>query len=550
MTGQSWVINLARRHDRRKKFTKNYNDLGPNLPLNIINAIDGTNAKDFNIVEIQQLLKSVSEENDYNDNPRIRATVLSHMNVWQNIANGDDDYGMIFEDDIFFRTSNNQNNHLLDLDCPFKKLWPDMEKNFPKSFLDGESIIYFGVGDFLPIHTNPPTEQMLKAQEKDHVTKIINKYFGIPKFKSAYVFDWLGGFSYILSKKGAQRLLDLSKSEPIKTAVDVWLKKSFENKMYLTVPLLTYHSNYDFNIYDSDTWGVSTPIISDDNDDNDDDEKNKNKSLILENKNYTITFLIPTKNRIETLEKTIKSILLNSSGHLKINFVVYVDDDDLKTKEFIKNNAEKYNIIILAGNNIGRRYLHTMYNMMSKLALNSTFIAIWDDDTIITTNSWDKKLLDYYKISGIENRIETDLNIFSSSDTAIACFQLVGNEKSSWDFRNPILTSNFIRKLGHVSKSAHVLEYIKFISYLSHVNMFIRDIDIEKIVSNHHDYDRVQLEESFKINPTAKYDIDKDIGKIVNSPEYRACGLWIKNPKEWKTKILIGNMADELNMKR
>ena len=61
-------------------------------------------------------------------------------------------------------------------------------------------------------------------------------------------------------------------------------------------------------------------------------------------------------------------------------------------------------------------------------------------------------------------------------------------------------------------------------------------------------YDRLQIREAFRTDPTIKYNIDKDVKKILESPEYKACGLWIKNPEGWNEKKLIGDMADQLKI--
>lgn len=580
--GQSYVINLKRRSDRKERFSQNYELYGPRIPLNFIDAIDGTDPK--NVLE-HSLLGHTSSENDYGDNPRIRATILSHMMAWSSIVESGE-YGLIFEDDIIFRE-----------DGKFKRLWDKISKSWPSKFRNKKrkeyktqsvqkssiytepTIIYFGTGDFLPIHTEPPTEHLLRAQEKSHA-KLLNNYFGKPNMKSAYIFNWFGTFSYILSPVTAQFLLDLSKEVPINKAVDVWIKEVFDAEInplvkgskiyrYITVPLLTYHSTYDLNVYDSDTWGISIPY---------------DKTIDKPVKKKKITFIIPTRTipekefkemetthkkeveklkdssknterdpykgfekskgkdlRCETLERTIESIISKTSGFLDVNFVIRYDEDDLDSdetiQEFVLKNPD-INISATKGTTLGRLCLHKLYNEMAQDVVdnyNSDFIAVWDDDTIITTNGWDEKICNYYD------------TLLQDDPDGIACFQL--RTKETWNFKNPILTSNFVKKVGSISTGPSVQGFIKYISYLARVNVFVRDIQIENVVSEKHFYNqdiRDSINDQFLKNKQTKLDIDEAVSQIVNAKNYKACGVWTKIPKDYYSEKTLETLVDTM----
>lgn len=232
---RTYVINLKRRPDRLEKFRERWFSQQSQIPLTIVEAIDGT-VENYEIDE--DLSQLVSLKNDYKDKQTIRATVFSHLKVWKMIAEGKENYGIIFEDDILFGP------HHFDINLS------NTLKNYPKN-----GILYIGVGDCLPIHTNCPSESMLRAQEEAHVIKNFGNW-GLPNYKSAYVFDWLGGFSYILTKRLAQYLLHIAKQEPIECAIDSWMKKislneEYELPVYLSVPLLTFTT-----LDDSDTQQV------------------------------------------------------------------------------------------------------------------------------------------------------------------------------------------------------------------------------------------------------------------------------------------------------
>jgi len=249
MKGTSYVLNLKRRPDRLSRFQEFYTNSGPDLPLTVFEAVDGADPNQISRVP-ESIVKSVSENNDYGNKPSIKYTAFSHMMIWQEIAEGDFDYGLVFEDDCYFRTSNDLLPEISKYSM--KTNWPKMIAEYGPNLQDRKNILYFGVGDLLPIHTVPPSESILIAQESNHVSRPQNKYYGPPNFNSPYVFSWLGCSSYVVSKQTAKYLLAIAVKQPIKFAVDAWIKKLIVAQIvdaYLTIPLMTYTPE----ILDSDT---------------------------------------------------------------------------------------------------------------------------------------------------------------------------------------------------------------------------------------------------------------------------------------------------------
>ena len=225
---RTYVINLKRREDRLKLFKERWFSQQSSISLTIVEAVDGT-MENYEVPKNLEHL--VSLDNDYENKSTVRATVFSHLKAWKMIAEGEENYGIVFEDDILFGP------HHFDINLS------NTLKNYPK-----DGILYIGVGDCLPIHTGCPSESMLRAQEEAHVIENMGNW-GIPNYKSAYVFDWLGGFSYILTKNLAKYLLQLAEHEPLTCAVDSWMKKlTGKVPIYLSVPLLTFTT-----LEDSDT---------------------------------------------------------------------------------------------------------------------------------------------------------------------------------------------------------------------------------------------------------------------------------------------------------
>jgi GR25 family glycosyltransferase involved in LPS biosynthesis len=250
MNGKACVLNLTRRPDRLDRFKEFYAKYGPELPLMVFNAIDGSIPEEFNRVP-ETIIKSLSEQNDYNNKTSIRATAMGHMLLWKKLLESDEDYFLIFEDDCYFRPDNNLLPEISS--GSMKTKWDKIITEYAPNLKERKNVLYFGVGDLLPLHTTPPSESILIAQESNHVLKPhTGKYYGCPNFKSPYVYSWIGCSSYLISKPAAKYLLAIAAKQPLKCAIDAWLKKLYENKIidiYFTIPLMTYTPN----ILDSNT---------------------------------------------------------------------------------------------------------------------------------------------------------------------------------------------------------------------------------------------------------------------------------------------------------
>lgn len=246
---KSYVLNLKRRPDRLSRFQKLYSAHGPDLPLQIFEAIDGSDPNHISRVP-ESIIKSVSDENDYNNKLSIKYTAFSHMMIWKEIADSDSNYALIFEDDCCFRPDNELLPEISGQSM--KNKWDKIIEEYRINLDRRECILYFGVGDLLPIHTVPPSESILIAQESNHIINPSGKYYGKPNFNSAYVFSWLGCSSYLISKKTAKYLLAIASKQPLKYAIDAWIKKLIVAQIIdanLTIPLFTYTPS----LYDSNT---------------------------------------------------------------------------------------------------------------------------------------------------------------------------------------------------------------------------------------------------------------------------------------------------------
>lgn len=490
-----YVINLKRRLDRKNNIENKFQS----LDYQFVEAVDGSE---------QSLPQNdyLHNKNDYHGNPRISATILSHCKVWELIASTGGvnpkgvaaSGGVIFEDDI-------------NLHPNFKSLW---DRIYPK-IRNTKGIVYLGLGDFLPIHTNCPFQSLLEAQERAHIVKGSQRgVLGKPNTKSSYVFDWFGAFSYYISTDTAKQLLGLAKTQKIGTALDVWLKDSPIPK-YCTVPLLAYHNCIDKNIYDSDTWGITRPI----------------QGHQLGN-TYKTLFLLPlyTKNIVnydpQILKDTLQNLVDNSKYPMAVSILL---DYDSPEKDIVVGFKEKMKIYTVFAK-IGDMGKHEMYNTLSRTETREyDFVAIWELGQLVNEN-WDDVLYKYYEVYNRPTfaSFQIQSNIEQNCDTL--------NKGSNLNniYKNPILTSDLIQLMDHISIHENVTEYLKYITYLSKINIVVKDINTRSNLSRiNEDY------EGFFHHQVIKTKINKMVLGITKNPKYKPCGIWVPHPTEWDQHTTI-----------
>jgi GR25 family glycosyltransferase involved in LPS biosynthesis len=503
-----YVINLARRSDRKTSFIQKFEELGISDPYEFVEAVDGVGC-----FETMDVLKS---NNDYT-NPRISATIVSHYKTWKLIAESDEPYGVVLEDDVLFHHE-------------FKKHWLKIKKNLKTFDLD---LLYLGMGDCLPIHTKPPSLSLLRAQEKSHVVKENHKeigLFGTPNPKSPYIFDWFGAFSYVLTRQGAKLLVKLAEEEKIDKSVDVWIKESIIPKK-VSVPLITYHPSFAQNVYDSDIMLTQRKL-----------------SENLENFNYKTAFLlVVAKTDCYYLEATILSILRNSKNPNNVMFAFKIENDDSISKTIINNlrngNYDSNGIILkpqvclVQGPPDSKTSINDEYNNLWRCYFRvADFFVCWDWDKTIISPEWDTVLYKYYRAYNCPK---------------IACFQIESNvqldsnslnncapESNVWDFSNPFLTNQLLIAMNHVSVSSNINEYLKYICYLSKITIIVKGIQSKRI-SDSRIYDQDEIDKFYE-DPFVKLSINNSILDIKKNGLYEKCGLWIEKPKNWDITKTIG----------
>ncbi len=114
--------------------------------------------------------------------------------------------------------------------------------------------------------------------------------------------------------------------------------------------------------------------------------------LLIERHNYKkdkkikISLLLPTRNRIEHLDRLFQSLIRKSCNLEYIEVVIYVDDDDSSTREFVNEDVSILKII-------GPRLTMGQYNSVCYRYCSGNIIMLINDDVIIETSNWDKLLI-------------------------------------------------------------------------------------------------------------------------------------------------------------
>lgn len=101
-----------------------------------------------------------------------------------------------------------------------------------------------------------------------------------------------------------------------------------------------------------------------------------------------VSFIIPTRRRLQSLLESIESIKKNASPDVQVEILVKIDDDDYETlvgKDRIQGDIT-----------IGPRWggNHSVYIFANELAAKShgDWIVGWNDDLFMVTHNWDKFL--------------------------------------------------------------------------------------------------------------------------------------------------------------
>jgi len=184
-----------------------------------------------------------------------------------------------------------------------------------------------------------------------------------------------------------------------------------------------------------------------------------------------ITILLPTRKRVETLKKSIESLIKTSKHPDRLQFLFAVDDDDIDTINFLKTTSYP-NQGVLTFKPMGYENIHK-YNNTLALYSHGKWLMFFNDDAIMTTQNWDTKIMD----RGSNFRV---LRVREQTSHPYAIF--------------PIFPRDWFMLLDHISLHGQNDAWISEIAYSLDI---MRNIDID-IIHDRADITGNNNDETFK----------------------------------------------------
>lgn len=117
------------------------------------------------------------------------------------------------------------------------------------------------------------------------------------------------------------------------------------------------------------------------------------KSFVPKN-NILVTFLIPTRKRIDMLRHSLESIRSTCSNAANFEVIVIFDDDDLDTLAAFERLQFDFKIEIMVSKRFGYYGLHHYLN--NAFAISSgKWLWLWNDDLRMIGSGWDLVVEEY-----------------------------------------------------------------------------------------------------------------------------------------------------------
>jgi GR25 family glycosyltransferase involved in LPS biosynthesis len=211
---KAFVINLNRRPDRYEKFKSNCFCLKFNPER--FEAVDGSAMAEKGFSEpIRYLFRN----NDFNMSPGVVGCALSHIKLWKKlVADTKVDSYLIYEDDVEFTESYEWKLFSLMLSAPAS--W---------------DILYLG-------------HLICYEELEDHRVERMDGVGMLPVWESMVQYivpkrtSWVGTASYMISKRGAQKLMDAIDDVGVNHGIDYFMQLRFERTLraYAARPMINF----------------------------------------------------------------------------------------------------------------------------------------------------------------------------------------------------------------------------------------------------------------------------------------------------------------------
>ncbi len=96
--------------------------------------------------------------------------------------------------------------------------------------------------------------------------------------------------------------------------------------------------------------------------------------------NYKISLIVPTRDRVDSLVRMMDSVMNNAENPALIEFVLYIDKDDVSQYPDFKSNVK-----IIRGDRVS---MSVMNNLCCENA-RGNILFLCNDDVVVKTNKWD-----------------------------------------------------------------------------------------------------------------------------------------------------------------
>lgn len=120
-----------------------------------------------------------------------------------------------------------------------------------------------------------------------------------------------------------------------------------------------------------------------------------------------VTVLLPTRQRPHLVERSVRSLLDNSSDPSAIEIAVAFDQDDDQSQQYL--NSTEWSELIKSFNSQakvfetprwGYQELHKYYNLLAEHA-SGKWLLVWNDDAVMRTPEWDSLVQDNIDFVGL-----------------------------------------------------------------------------------------------------------------------------------------------------
>ena len=167
-------------------------------------------AVDGKTMEFTYDIYKLFKNNDFGGRKGFIGCAMSHYNLWKKLASSDENYYIIFEDDIFDFNEN--------VSVYIKETINQMNQH------DGMEIVYLGYSIF-PNFDNK--QEKIDGRDFSIIPLLYNQYMG-------------GFFGYVISKQGAKKMLTYIEKNGIKHGIDYLIKVNPEINAYNVQPHIMF----------------------------------------------------------------------------------------------------------------------------------------------------------------------------------------------------------------------------------------------------------------------------------------------------------------------